>query len=433
MKMKRKRIGRPGRTLIFGFLAIIFAGGLLLSCPFTHNKPAGISLPDALFVATSAVCVTGLTPVDIAATFNVAGRTIIAVLIQLGGLGFASIAIFFLTIFGKTIGAGQRSLLKEALNSESNRGLVGIVQVLMAGSAIVELVGAASLYRIFSRTYRPAEAIGMSLFHSISAFNNAGFDLLGNFSSLTGYQDDAGMNITISLLIILGGLGFFVYQDILLMIRRKKRLSTHSKIVLSMSGILIAVGMLLFMATDGLSPMEAWFQSITARTAGFNTVDMASLSTAGLLVMTMLMFIGASPASTGGGIKTTTLMTLFVMVLSLPAHRQPTAFRRKISTESILKALVVVTMAASAVLLGTFALAMLEGDRFPLSHLLFESVSAFATVGLTCNVTPHLGTLSKLILMALMFLGRLGPLTIASSFRFKEQNLSYVEEKILIG
>ncbi len=418
--------------MISGFLLIILIGGILLALPFTHRPGAEVSLLDALFISTSAVCVTGLVPVDIAATFNIAGRTILALLIQLGGLGFASIAIFFLVLFGKTIGASQRSLIKEALNAETGRGLIGLVKTVAIGATTIELLGAAALYTVFSKTYAPLPAIGMSLFHAISAFNNAGFDLLGNFRSLTGYDSNLVMNCTIATLIILGGLGFFVYRDVL-MKRRWKKFTMHSKIVLSMTFALIVVGMLLFMITSGLPPLEAFFQSVSARTAGFNTVDMTSLGTAGLLVMIILMFIGASPGSTGGGIKTTTMFTLLVMMFSVSTRRQPTAFQRRITMESITKALVVVTMAFSVVLIGTLGICMVEGERFPLSYILFESVSAFATVGLSCGITPDLQAGSKLLLMLMMFIGRLGPLTIASSIRFKDQQLSYIEEKILIG
>lgn len=432
MAKPHERISRPGRRLISGFLLIILIGGIFLALPFTHRPGAEVSLLDALFISTSAVCVTGLVPVDIAATFNIAGRTILALLIQLGGLGFASIAIFFLVLFGKTIGASQRSLIKEALNAETGRGLVGLVKTVAIGATTIELLGAVALYTVFSQTYAPLPAIGMSLFHAISAFNNAGFDLLGNFRSLTGYASNLVMNCTIAALIILGGLGFFVYRDVL-MKRRWKKFTMHSKIVLSMTLALIVVGMLLFMITSGLPPLEAFFQSVSARTAGFNTVDMTSLGTAGLLVMIILMFIGASPGSTGGGIKTTTMFTLLVMMFSVSTRRQPTAFQRRITMESITKALVVVTMAFSVVLIGTLGICMVEGERFPLSYVLFESVSAFATVGLSCGITPDLQSGSKLLLMLMMFIGRLGPLTIASSIRFKDQQLSYIEEKILIG
>lgn len=432
MAKQKERISRPGRRLILGFLLIILIGGIVLATPFTHNPGVRVSWLDALFVSTSAVCVTGLVPVDVAATFNPAGRTAIAILIQLGGLGFASIAIFFLVLFGKTIGASQRSLIKEALNAETGRGLIGLVKMVAIGATTIELVGAVALYTVFSKTYEPWPAIGMSLFHAVSAFNNAGFDLLGNFTSLTGYNTDIVLNCTIAILIVLGGLGFFVYRDVLMKCHWKK-FTMHTKIVLSTTASLIVAGMVLFMFTSGLTPLEAFFQSVSARTAGFNTVDMTALGTAGLLVMIMLMFIGASPGSTGGGIKTTTLFTLLAMVRSVSIRRQPTAFQRRITMESIMKALVVTTMAFSVVMVGTLGLCMIEGERFPLSYLLFESVSAFATVGLSCGVTPDLQSGSKILLMLMMFIGRLGPLTIASSVRFKEQQLSYIEEKILIG
>lgn len=432
MSKQNERISRPGRRLIIGFLLIILIGGTLLALPFSHNPEANISWLDALFVSTSAVCVTGLVPVDIAATFNLFGRIIIALLIQLGGLGFASIAIFFLVLFGKTIGASQRSLIKEALNAETGRGLIDLVKTVAIGATIIELIGATILYTVFSKTYEPLTAIGMSLFHAVSAFNNAGFDLLGDFKSLTEYNTNIVMNCTIAGLIILGGLGFFVYRDILRK-RHWKKLTMHTKIVLSMTVALIVTGTGLFMLTSGLTPLEAFFQSVSARTAGFNTVDMTRLGTAGLLVMIILMFIGASPGSTGGGIKTTTMFTLLVMMFSVSTRRQPTAFQRRITMESITKALVVVTMAFTVVLLGTLGICLIEGETYPLSYLLFESVSAFATVGLSCGITPELHTGSKLILMLMMFIGRLGPLTIASSVRFREQQLSYVEEKILIG
>ncbi len=432
MPTRNKQISRPGRRLIFGFMSIILIGACLLLLPISRNSGVHITLLDALFTATSAVCVTGLVTVDIAATFSVFGRIVIALLIQLGGLGYASIAIFFLVLFGKTIMTNQRTLIREALNTGSGRGLIDLVKTVAVGALLVEALGTVALYFVFREAYTPLGAVGMAAFHAISAFNNAGFDLLGDFQSFTGYSTNVLLNVTIGVLIILGGLGFFVYRDIL---RKKKwsKLSMHSKIVLTSTATLIVVGMLMFMLISRLTPLEAFFQSVSARTAGFNTVDMTILGNGGLILMMMLMFIGASPGSTGGGIKTTTMFTLGVMMFSVSSKRQPTAFHRRISTESITKALVVVVMSTCVVMLSTMGICIIEGDSVPFSYIMFEAVSAFATVGLSCGITPDLHDGSRIILMLVMFIGRLGPLTIASSVRAREQKLSYVDERILIG
>ncbi len=288
-------------------------------------------------------------------------------------------------------------------------------------------------YFIFRSTYGPLDALGHAVFNTISAFNNAGFDLMGKYQSLTLYRHSVAMNLTTAILIIIGGTGFFVIADIVKKNRNWKKLSMHSKIVVTMNSILILGGFLFFFFFEHLEPLAAFFQSVTTRTAGFNTVDIAGLSQAGLLVTIVLMFIGASPGSTGGGIKTSTTFTLFLSLGSLMFGRQTAAFKRKIGGESVLKAFQVLLLSILLVGGGSFLLLLIEGSKFTFLEVLFEAVSAFATVGLSMGITTEIATLSKLVLMLVMFAGRVGPITIATSFARKASQLGYVEEQVFIG
>ncbi|MFA6905547.1 MAG: potassium transporter TrkG, partial [Sphaerochaeta sp.] len=335
-KPKGKRL-EPNHLLLIGFLAIILMGSMLLSLPVAHNSGQDVAYIDALFISASAVCVTGLVTVDVALTFSLFGRTVIAILILLGGLGFASIVISFSLLLGMNVNLSKRLFIKEAYNLSSIKGTLGIVRAVLISSFVIQALGTAAEYFVFRQAYTPLNAFGHALFNTISAFNNAGFDLMGGYRSLTAYQASAVMNLTTAVLIILGGTGFFVLADIARS-RTWSSLSMHSRIVILMNGTLITLGFLFFMAVEHLSPLAAFFQSVTTRTAGFNTVDIASFSQAGLFFAMLLMFIGASPGSTGGGIKTTTTFALLLSLGSLMFRRESAAFKRKVGGESILKA-----------------------------------------------------------------------------------------------
>ncbi|WP_332447696.1 TrkH family potassium uptake protein [Sphaerochaeta sp.] len=432
MKPRVHKSWQPNHLLLVGFAIIIFLGSVLLSLPFAHNE--GIHLPyvDALFISTSAVCVTGLVTVDVAQTFTLFGRTVIALLIVLGGLGFASIVISFSLLFRMNIGISQRSFIKEAYNLSSLKGTLMIVRSVVVAAILFQGIGTCIEYFIFRTSYGPLDALGHAVFNSISAFNNAGFDLMGKYRSLTEYRNNIAMNLTTALLIILGGSGFFVLADIARN-RRWAKLAMHTRIVVLMNAILILFGMVFFVLSDHLDWLSAFFQSVSARTAGFNTVDIASLSQASLMILMILMFIGASPGSTGGGIKTTTTFALFLSLGSLMFRREPAAFKRKVGSESILKAFQVLLLSLLLVFVGSLLILTVEGDHFPFMAVLFETVSAFATVGLSTGITPTLSLLSKLVLICIMFAGRVGPITIATSLKAKPSSLTHVEEQVFIG
>jgi len=350
---------------------------------------------------------------------------------QIGGLGYATFAVLLLVMLRQKVAFSQRNLAKEALNLETGRGIVGLVKLVIGSSLILESAGTLLLFIVFRPHFATArQALGMGVFHAISAFNNAGLDLLGN--SFSDYHDNVLLNLTITTLIVCGGIGFFVISDVL-SAKKWRRFAFHTKVVLSFSFALILIGTVLLRLCCPISTLEAFFLSVTSRTAGFNTVDTAAIGTKGLIITIVLMFIGASPGSTGGGIKTTTFFTVLVALRAIATGHEPSAFCRKITTDSILKAFTVITFSLLVLVLAIFGISAFEGTRFSLLSLVFEAISAFATVGLSCGVTGSLGIPSKFILMLLMFIGRIGPLTIASSLNSKERHLHYVEEHIIIG
>lgn len=426
----------PGKKLIIGFALIIFTGAILLYLPISHKSGKVISLVDSFFISFSAVCVTGLSPIDIGATLSSFGSIVLALLIQLGGIGFASFVLLFLMLVKTNLSFSNTQLAREALNSLPGFDIRSLVKTVIITSLSCEIIGSILSFLVFRHNFPLYQAIGISIFHAISSFNNAGFDLLGNFQSLTNYNNNILLNLTTSFLIIIGGLGFFVIHDFTSSrFKKNKKLKFHTKVVLSITSTLLIVGTIGFYLSEkgNISILEAFFQAVTARTAGFNTVDMSSMKNASVILMICLMFIGASPGSTGGGIKTTTFFTIFLSIFRIPTHRPVQAFCRKISDDSILKAFIVATFAILAVLIGTAVIFSLEGTKFSFEQILFESVSAFATVGLSMGVTTDLFTTSKIVIMVLMFIGRLGPLTIAFSWRRTTKNIHYVEENILIG
>jgi trk system potassium uptake protein TrkH len=426
----------PGRKLIVGFALIIFIGAIILYLPISHKSGKLLSFVDSFFISCSAVCVTGLSPIDIGGTLSSFGSVVLAILIQLGGIGFASFALFFLMLVRTNLSFSNTQLAREALNSLPGFDIISLVKTVIITSLTCEIIGSILAFLVFRDYYPTNQAIGISIFHAISSFNNAGFDLLGNYSSLVQYNDNILLNLTTCLLVIIGGLGFFVIHDFITSrFRRNKKLKFHTKVVLTITIILLLLGTFGFYLSENgdITLLEAFFQSVTARTAGFNTIDISSMQNASIVLMLGLMFIGASPGSTGGGIKTTTVFTIFLSIFRIPTHRPVQAFCRKISDDSILKAFIVATFAFLAVLIGSGIIFSLEGAKFSFEQILFECVSAFATVGLSMGVTTNLFSSSKFIIIILMFIGRLGPLTIAYSWKRNIKNIHYVEENILIG
>ena len=422
----------PGRLIASGFALVILLGAFLLLLPVSIKDGAEVSVIDALFTSTSAVCVTGLIATDIADHFTVFGQAVVAILIQVGGLGVTSIGVGLVLAAGKRVGIKSRVLVKEALNVDTYKGIVRLVKAVLMMTLCFEAGGALLSFLVFSQDYAPLHAAGISLFHSIAAFNNSGFDILGGLQNLIPYQDDVLLNLTTCTLIIFGGLGFLVILDVLKQ-RRFRRLALHSKVVIVTSLALLAVGTVLLKATEDITWLGAFFQSVSARTAGFSTYPIGSFTDAGLFVLILLMFVGASPGSTGGGIKTTTLFALLQATRSAATGRMPTAFRRTVAGEVVQKAFIVTLLSAFVVCGGTFILCLLEPDLTFL-QLLFEATSAFGTVGLSTGITPQLQPASKLIVILIMYTGRIGPLTVASLWAFRtEQHVWYSEETITIG
>jgi trk system potassium uptake protein TrkH len=430
MKLFKKM--SPGRFISLGFAVIILVGALLLYLPFTHNEGVDVLFIDAMFTSTSAVCVTGLTVVDTADTFNALGQTIVAILIQVGGLGVASVGVGFILLARRKVAFKDRVLVKEALNLDSMKGIVKLVKAVLLMTLCFESAGAVLSFFVFSKDYPLVKAIGISLFHSVASFNNSGFDIIGGFRNLIPYQKDILLNLTTCGLIIFGGLGFVVIKE---MIHKHsfRKFSLHSKVVITMTLILLVIGTVLLRATEDISWLGAFMFSTSARTAGFSTYAVGSFTNAGLFVLIILMFIGASPGSTGGGIKTTTAFTLFKSAYSVSTNQSCSSFKRKIPNEVMTKAFIITFLALALVCVNTFLISILEPE-YTFIQILFEVVSAFGTVGLSTGITPDLSPVSEFIIILTMYIGRLGPLTIASLWSFKQMsNVNYSEETITIG
>lgn len=426
-----KRI-KPGRIITAGFALLIIIGAILLSLPIAHNEGVDVSFIDALFTSTSAVCVTGLIVVDTADTFNVFGRTIVAILIQIGGLGITSFGVGIIILTGRHVGIKERTLVKEAMNLDSMKGMVKLVKSIFLMTISFETVGALLSFISFSKNYSIADAAGISIFHSIAAFNNSGFDILGGLTNLIPYREDILLNLVTAFLIITGGLGFLVIKDIIVK-RNFKKFTLHTKVVIITTIILLLSGTILLKMTEKISLLGAFFFSTSARTAGFSTYNVGQFTNGGLFVLIILMFIGASPGSTGGGIKTTTLFLIIENIYSKSVNKYVTAFKRRIPSYIIGKAFNLSALALMVVCLNTLLICILESN-YEFIQILFEVVSALGTVGLSTGITPELSDISKFILVLVMFLGRLGPLTIASIWYSKElPNSKYSEESIIIG
>ncbi|MGM9991889.1 MAG: TrkH family potassium uptake protein [Candidatus Bruticola sp.] len=423
----------PGRIIALGFALAIFVGSFLLMLPVSLRTGVSINYIDALYTSASAVCVTGLIAVDAGDTFTPFGQFMLGLLIQIGGLGVTSVGAGVILAIGQKINLKGRSLIRESLNLSTGQGLIRLLKNVLLTTFVFEFTGALLSFCVFVRDYPPLKAAGISLFHSVATFNNSGFDILGNFQSLMAYKDNLALNLITSTLIILGGIGFWVIHEIVACRFNWRRLSMHSKTVISMSTALITVGTLLLKATEDISWLGAFFQSVSARTAGFSTYAVGSFTNAGLLIMILLMFIGASPGSTGGGIKTTTFFVLVRGIRSSATNTSEKAFHYSLPTEAFRKASVITFIALAAVLGGTYLVSLLD-PQLPFIDVLFEMVSAFGTVGLSTGITVKLSLGSKIISILMMYMGRLGPLTIASLWYFKkDERVSYPVGNIFIG
>lgn len=425
----------PARVIAAGFAAAILIGSGLLMLPVSVRAGVTLRYIDALYTSTSAVCVTGLIAVDAADTFTAFGQTVIAVLIQIGGLGVTSVGAGIIIATGRRMNLRERNVVREALNFDSGSGVRRLVKSIFATTAVIELAGAALSYPVFARDHDALHAVGISVFHSIAAFNNAGFDILGGGTNLIPYRDSVLLNLTTCALIFFGGIGFLVIREVGEKKFRWRKFSMHTRVVLSVSAVLLAAGTVLLKISEGdaLGWLDALFFSFSARTAGFSTVPLSGFSNAGLCVLNVLMFIGASPGSTGGGVKTSTVFALLRGIRSAATNTGESAFRYSLPRSAFRKAAVIVMIGLSVIVAGTFLISLVE-PALPLRDVLTEVVSAFATVGLSTGITPTLGTAAKLISVAIMYMGRLGPMTIVTVWYFSlGERVSYPEGDLVIG
>ncbi len=444
------RFSSPESLLALGFLAVILVGSALLELPFATRDGRGIGLVDGLFTATSAVCVTGLVAVDTGTTFSPFGQAVLMVLIQVGGLGFMVFATMIMAMLGRRISLKGRMLIRESMNSASLSDLSGLTRLYLLLALTIELIGAGLLSIRFIPMFGAGRGLWMALFHSVSAFCNVGFDLFGGYASLTAFASDPLVLTTVMLLIVLGGLGFSVILEVLRNRQGFRGLSLHARIVLMLTPALLLAGTGFYLLTEwgnvgtlgglaaGDKVLNALFQSVTMRTAGFNTVDLSNLKDASKLFSGLLMMIGASPASTGGGMKTTTVAVFALLMLSVvKGESEVNIARRRLSDDVARRALAVVALFMSVLMLGTLAVSLIEDGRFALSDVFFEVSSAIGTVGVSSIGTPNLLPASRIVLMPMMFLGRIGPLTLAIAVARRQgsaRKLSkYPEERIMIG
>lgn len=431
------------QVIILGFFSVIIFGSLLLTLPYATRDGNGASFADALFTSTSAVCVTGLVLHDTSTYWSLFGQGIILLLIQTGGMGVVTVAVSIAAISGRKIGLMQRSTMQEAISAPHVGGIVRMTKFILKTTVFIELIGAAALAPVFCRDFGLLKGIWYSLFHSISAFCNAGFDLIGirePFSSLTSYSAQPIVNFTIMALIITGGIGFLTWEDIYKNKWHLKKYRMQSKVILTVTGLLIVLPAVYFYYCEFSNlPLteRIWsslFQSVTPRTAGFNTVDLTLLSEVSKMMMIILMLIGGSPGSTAGGMKTTTIAVLFSSALSVFRKKDNTQFfGRRVPDKTVRNAATVMLMYVVLFLTGGMIISYIED--IPLITTLFETASAIGTVGLSLGITPNLGEGSRLILICLMFFGRVGGLTlIFAALSENRLNCSrFPQEKITVG
>lgn len=432
----------PSQTIIAGFALIILAGAILLSLPSASADGRPTPFLTALFTATSATCVTGLVVVDTADHYSLFGQLVIMFLIQVGGLGYMTVATLMAIAIGRRIGLRERLVLQEAHNLYSVGGIVRFTRNVILMTMAIEGAGAILLAARWVPEFGWGRGVYYGIFHSISAFNNAGFDLMGQFRSLTGYAGDLTINAVIMALIVVGGLGFTVLTDL----ATPRRISLHAKIVLTTTAALIVLGAALVLLLEfsnqatlgplaaGRRVLAALFQSVTPRTGGFNTVTIGELRDPTLMLIITLMFIGASPGGTGGGIKTTTFVAPLAVILSMLRGRpDPELFHRRLPPVVVYKAVTIALVAVAFVVTMGTLLSFIE--RMPFIQALFEVVSAFGTVGLSTGITPSLSAAGRILVMLTIFTGRVGLLTAAFALTRRQQpaNIRYPEERIYVG
>lgn len=442
MRMLHEKKLTSFQIIVLGFSWVILFGTILLMLPFSSRGGTVTPFLDALFTSTSAVCVTGLVLHDTATYWSAFGQLVLLLLIQIGGMGVITVAASFAMISGRKISLMQRSTMQEAVSAPKVGGIVRLTNFIVKTTLVIELFGAAVMAPVFCRDFG-AKGLWMALFHSVSAFCNAGFDLMGTrgaFSSLTGYVSDPVINLAVMSLIVVGGIGFLTWDDV-----RSNRLHWHryrmqSKVILCTTAVLLAVpaAYFYFYEFPALEPgrriLCSLFQSVTPRTAGFNTVDLTSLQETGQSVIILLMLVGGSPGSTAGGMKTTTIAVLLATAFSTFRRKENAHFfGRRIDDDVVKNAATIGLLYIALFFFGGLAISMAEG--LPMLTCLFEAASAVGTVGLSLGVTPGLGTLSRLILILLMFFGRVGGLTLifAALSGTQKQAAKLPQEKITVG
>lgn len=439
---------RPPRLTTFQiiitlFAAVILGGSLLLMLPFSSQSGTVTPFNQALFTATSAVCVTGLVVQDTATHWSWFGQAVILSLIQIGGMGVITVAAFFSLLSGRKISLMQRGTMQEAIAAPKVGGIVRLTGFIIKASLCIEALGAACMMPVFCRDYG-LRGIWMAVFHSVSAFCNAGFDLLGTpdakYASLTSYRAEPIINLTIMALIVVGGIGFLTWDDIRTNKLRFHRYRMQSKVILTTTALLIVLPAVWFYFGEfsalptGERLLASLFQSVTPRTAGFNTADLTKLSDIGQGLTILLMLVGGSPGSTAGGMKTTTLAVLVANALAVFRREdEPHFFGRRIHNKAVSSASTIGMMYCTLFLFGGFVISAVE--KLPLSDCLFETASAVGTVGLSLGLTPTLGLVSQGILIALMFIGRVGGLTLiyAALSGFSKAGSHFPQERITVG
>ncbi len=457
MKKITDRIS-PTQIIMIGFLALILIGALLLSLPVSAASGEATGFTDALFTATSAVCVTGLLTLPAVSHWSLFGQVILLILIQIGGLGIIAIIFTIFVTFRKRIGMRERILIHEAYALDTFQGLGKAILKIFKGALTVEMIGAVLYSFQFIPEFGVSRGIWYSVFHAVSAFCNAGIDLVSS-SSFCGYADNLIMNFTTMFLIVTGGIGFCVWWDIIRVVKNAikikrvrgqlfHRLTLHSKLAITITAILIFGGTFLLLllewnneATIGNMPvgrkiMASMFQAITDRTAGFATIPQENFTDAGMIVNLILMFVGGSPAGTAGGVKTTTIAMIVLTVVSVIKGRKDTEiFNRRVSAENIRTGLTVISISLIVLISGIMILSVIENA--PLSDIIYEATSALATVGLSRNFTGDLQIASRFVIIVLMFIGRIGPITMAFALRFRNSDKTAVrklaESNIIVG
>lgn len=447
MKMRKSRFDAT-QIIVLGFIAVIFAGTFLLMLPISSVSRQPTNFIDSLFTATSATCVTGLTVVETGVHWSFFGKFVILLLIQTGGLGFMSVALLFSLVARRRITPRERILFAQSQNISDLSGIVKFAKFIVYGTLIAEAVGAVLLSIRFIPEFGIADGIFKSIFHSVSAFCNAGFDTLGRYNSLCDYVADPLVSLVICALIIVGGLGFFVWRDLFLFFKKRQRLTTYSKIVLCTTAIMLVGGTILLFFFECENPrfdsfskpklfLASFFQSTVTRTAGFFSIDLFQMSSPSKAISMVLMFVGGASGSTAGGIKVGTLAVVFIAVISIIKGKNNfEIFHRRISLNNTLRAMGILALGFASVTVFTFLICLIQ-PYFSFTEVLYEVISAFATVGQTLGITPDLNVISKLLISVLMFFGRVGIITVTYAILFKqaksENLISYPETNVLLG